>query len=322
MGKKAKCCCNCLCPTAFDIAEGQFNWLGNSFDVEFTAGSPGISNCDRAAPGCATDASWILWHDETAVSSWQPRPAQGRNDCFCAGTYTNTVIQVDDQTIRRFKIWYKRRWSAQLIIEQCGGSQARLKVIAAIQYAWLWNSTTKNRNRYTITRVSCPATIRITDPTVEFGDDTGHDPGFPPFDSSFSDFFACEPLEWEESNTCNDGDDITPISITSRFSVCIPETRVFNLGVDTSCNNCASILNPNGGDRSIVSSASFIYLSDCFDCSSIPDEISLSIPGATVDPVFTVYGSAFGSGLCDWLSSFPASPQVTIPRTLSVTLTT
>ena len=322
MGAIGNCCCNCLCPEAFEFESASVNWLSKNLSVDFPVGSPGVDVCDRTAAVCDVDSSWALWHDETVLGPWSIGATLGSGSCNCAGTYSTQTIRIDTQIIFRFKMWYKRRWVITASLQHCGNGQSKVRIIAGLQYLWLWNSTTKQRRRYTITTRSCPSNTLVTDPEVVVGSDDGHEPGFPPLTDAFNQQSQCSEVNWTEDQTCNDGDTSETISITSRFVSCIEETRSYDVGVDTACSNCASILNPNGGARAVVSGAFYTYDSECFPCNEIPEEVEVSIPGATVDPTWTVYGSAFTLGLCDWLTSFPASPVITIPRTLSVTLIT
>ena len=316
-----KCCDSCLCAAGFDIEQVDYTFQGQAFSQSFPPGSPGPEECGRMVTTCFADTAWNLYHDETVIGLWVSRPLVqlGSPDCFCPGTYNRRTIQIDDRIIRRFKMWRKRRLSTTAFIEDCGSSQLRFVVQARIQYLWIWNSTIKIRNRYTISTRSCPMNTVITDPTVELGDDTGHDPPFPPFASDYPASLGCVEETWTPANTCSQ-DSLSTVSITGRNNSCLNETRNFSLGVDTECSDCRDILQPNA-DRTVSSIAQVVYESDCFPCSSIPSTVELAIPGAPSDISFSIYGNAFVNGLCPWLTSFPTSPVVTIPRLLTLNVT-
>ncbi|MFO0383240.1 MAG: hypothetical protein ACK506_16175 [Pirellula sp.] len=321
MGSIGDCCCNCLCPGAFSLIGASYNWLGQAFAPVFPGGTPGPEVCSRLVTQCIADSTWSLYHDEVAIGPWVSRSLiqTGSPDCGCLGTYNRRSIQIDDRLIRRFKMWRKRRLTTSLFVQDCGPSQLRFVVQATVQYLWIWNATLKTRNRYTISTRSCPMNTVITDPTVSLGDDTGHDPPFPPFADDYPASLGCVAETWTPADTCNT-DTRAIVSITGRNNSCFDETRNANLGVVTSCTNCAEILFPNP-DRTVSSSALVTYESNCIPCDAIPATVELAIPGATGDVSFSIYGSAFTTGLCSWLTTFPASPTLTIPRLLSLTPT-
>lgn len=318
MGGIARCCC---CPTCaeFSTSSASFTWLDKSFTHDLSE----IDQISCSSIVCVSDPSWTEWHDEAEVTPWG---FGGENvgsvgcDFLCNsyGAYVTQELQIQEQWILRFKTWMKRRWSTQLFVEKCE-TGVRFKVIARLIYLWPFNATLTIRDRYRINEQQCnPASPVVTGAWVEYGTDDGCEPGFPP--GSYPELYGCAAETWTEGN-CDACDESETVTINLRFNCTdVPTSRT--VGVESSCNNCPDLLIPNR-NRTPLILGEWEYFSECYECGYFPTTFDLEIPGCTGPINFNAYGNPFSSNYvvpCDFANSFPASPVVSIPCTISLTL--
>lgn len=321
MGGFARCCC---CPTCegFSAASASFSWLGNSFSHSLND----IDEISCSSILCVADANWTEWHDEAEVTPWLIKEQVGAAGCYLIcngyGPYTTQDMGIEQQFILRFRMWYKRRWSTQLFIEKCDGG-VRFRLAAKLIYLWPWNSTLTNRNRYRIREQACnPASPVVTGAWVEFGTDDGCEPGFPP--GNYAALYGCEPETWTVGNcaACND----TTIVTIQEYRPCANFETSRTVGITSQCNACPDLLIPNK-NRTPLILGEWEYLSECYACEDVPSAFDLTIPGCTSPITFQAYGNPLSNNYisavttCAWMDSFPTSPTVSIPCTISLTLT-
>jgi hypothetical protein len=311
--------CRCDCPSCPELESASLSatWLGNSFVHPF-------SELDEfcTSTKCISDLYWAEWHDEAEITPWSLNEIVGSIGCdiLCSGygTYLTQQMRIEQQFILRYKMWYKRRWVTQLIVEECsGGIVFRLK--AKLLYMWPWNATLTQRNRYRIDEQQCnPASPATTGTWVELGTDDGCEPGFPP--GNYPGIYNCISESWEEDD-CDKCDNTTNITINNWISCTnFPVTRT--LRVNSSCNNCPDLLFPNR-NRTPQIIGEWEYVSDCYSCGTIPSSILMTIADCYAPINFRAYGDPLSNNYiypCDWLEEFPESPTVVIPCSLTATI--